>query len=264
MPADPQPAGQGGGLASAIPLCPAQAGSRSGFPVPPTRRGPKLSLSPELAHKGRVSPPQSTPGAAAEGRGLPAPHGEPRVTFQRLLLGRFVAGTVRLPVGVLQGVLQAQLVADLEGLSHRAHHPHRLALRSKPAAAQTRGKPSHRRWENWESSSRFPPRGCPTLPSFPMPSFLRCCPPLDLMHSIPPPRSPALGDELLSLCGLCCCPGWARRGQAPGTFFWGHPAPALPRSLPRVLHPPSQQLLWVPHGKVRGPSETSRLGVTQP
>lgn len=203
------------------------------------------------------------------------PHGEPRVTFQWLLLCRLVAGAVRLPVGVLQGMLQAQLVAHLEGLPHRAHHPHRLALRSKPVplspaeATLPPPLPPHCQWENWEPSPRFPSQGCPALLCL---LLCRAAPALPTAghntRHLPGPLLLEMSALISMWAGadrLRCCPGsWARRGQAPGTFFWGHPALALPRSLPRDLHPLTQRSLWLLHGKVQGPSETSRLGRTRP
>lgn len=70
----------------------------------------------------------------------PRPRGELDVTFWWLLLCRLVTGPVCLPVGVLQGVLQAQLVAHLEGLAHRAHHAHGLALRGREPPRSALGR----------------------------------------------------------------------------------------------------------------------------
>lgn len=49
-------------------------------------------------------------------------------TCDRGDLAGLVAVAVLLPVSILFGVLQAQLVADLERLPHRPHDPHGLAL----------------------------------------------------------------------------------------------------------------------------------------
>lgn len=108
-------------------MFPGWGGGKAGSPVAPDRWATKLSLSAELAHedKSLCSPPHPNTSLP------PGPRGELDVTFGRLLLRRLVAGAVRLAVGVLQGVLQAQLVAHLEGLAHRAHHAHGLALRSR-------------------------------------------------------------------------------------------------------------------------------------
>lgn len=115
------PAGKGGSAS----VFPGWGGGKAASPAAPD--GPRSSCCQQswprrTGHRAAPHPNTSLP---------PRSRGELDVTFWWLLLRRLVAGPVRLPVGVLQGVLQAQLVAHLEGLAHRAHHAHGLALRGR-------------------------------------------------------------------------------------------------------------------------------------
>lgn len=94
--------------------------------MPPGQRDMKITLSLQLSHEDTsLQPPSPQHISAAATAQTPQ-----NVTFRLLLLRRLIAGTVCLAISVLQGVLQAQLVAHLKGLAHRAHHTHSLALQS--------------------------------------------------------------------------------------------------------------------------------------
>lgn len=71
---------------------------------------------------------------------------EAELTVAAGLLGGLVTLSVRLSVGVLLSVLQAELVAHIEGLTHCAHNAHGLRLSGRVREADGRvwdGKVTH-------------------------------------------------------------------------------------------------------------------------